>query len=98
MTTSEHTVNLGDYREDLEVDFSNEDQTGFIWTWLDHARDKLQVVPGAVLTLRDGEDLAMGQVVDLVPVDNGVIVHLRLLPGAVEDYHAAIERAKPRSA
>jgi len=40
----------------------------------------------------------MGQVVDLVPVDNGVIVHLRLLPGAVEDYHAAIERARPRSA
>jgi len=45
VTTSEHTVNLGDYREDLEVDFSNEDQTGFICAWLDRARDQLQVVP-----------------------------------------------------
>lgn len=34
----------------------------------------------------------MGQVVDLLPMDSGMIVHLRLLPGAVEDYHAAIER------
>ena len=97
MTTTD-IVDLGDYQEDLEVDFANEDQTGLIWTWLDAARDQSQIVPGAVLTLRDGEDLAMGQVVDLVPAECGTIVHLRLLPGAVEDYHAAIERAKRRSA
>lgn len=30
------------------ADFANEDQTGFIWTWLDHARDQSQVVSGAV--------------------------------------------------
>lgn len=47
-----------------------------------------------MLTLRDGKDLATGQVVDLVPVDNGVIVPLRLLPGAIEAYHVAIERVK----
>lgn len=98
MSTSQQTVGQSDYREDFEVDFANEDQTGFIWTWLDNARDQSHVVPGALLTLRDGEDLAMGQVVDLVPVDEGVIVHLRLLPGAVEDYHSAIERARRRSA
>lgn len=46
-----------------------------------------------MLTLRDGEDLSMGQVVDLVQEANGTIVHVRLLPGAVEDYHAAIARA-----
>lgn len=98
MTTSQNIGDLGDYQVDLELDFANEDQTGYIWTWLDAARDQSQIVPGAVLTLRDGEDLAMGQVVDLVTVDNGVIVHLHLLPGAVEDYHAAIERAKPGQA
>lgn len=98
MTIADTTVDVGDYQEDLEVDFANEDQTGFIWTWLDRARDQSQITPDAVLTLRDGEDLAMGQVVDLVPMDSGTIVHLRLLPGAVEDYHAAIERAKRRSA
>ncbi|MDQ3628026.1 MAG: hypothetical protein M3419_04315 [Actinomycetota bacterium] len=55
-------------------------------------------MPGAVLTLRDGEDLSMGQVVDLEPAADGTIVHLQLLPGAVEDYHAATERARLRQA
>lgn len=98
MTTSQSVVDPGSYQVDLELDFANEDQTGYIWTWLDAARDPEQIVPGAVLTLRDGEDLAMGQVVDLVPAADGTIVHLKLLPGAVEDYHAAIERATPRQA
>jgi len=92
------TLGAADYQADLEVDFANEDQTGLIWAWLDHARDEAVVAPGAVLILRDGEDFAMGQVVDLVTVDQGTVVHLRLLPGAVEDYQAALERAAPRSA
>ena len=37
----------------------------------------------------------MGLVIDLVPAANGTIVHVELLPGAVEDYQAAIERARP---
>lgn len=86
------------YQADLEVDFANEDQTGLIWSWLDDARDAAVVLPGAVVILRDGEDFSMGQVVDLVTQDHGTLVHLRLLPGAVEDYHAALERAAPRSA
>lgn len=77
----------------LEVDFANEDRTGLIWTWLDAAHEPEQIVPGTVLTLRDGEDLAEGQVVDLVTVDNGVLVHLPVLPDPVEDDQAAIERA-----
>ena len=87
-----HNQGLGgtDYQADLEVDFANEDQTGLIWTWLDHARDAGVFVPGAVVILRDGEDFSMGQVVDLVKQDHGTLVHLRLLPGAVEDYHTAI--------
>ncbi len=40
----------GGYQADLEVDFANEDQTGLAWTWLDHARDELVVIPGAVRT------------------------------------------------
>lgn len=93
MTTSHSAPDLNDYQVDLEFDFANEDETGYLWTWLDNARDPDQIIPGAVLTLRDGEDLAMGQVVDLVPEANGTVVHIRLLPGAVEDYHAAIARA-----
>jgi hypothetical protein len=33
--------------------------------------DEAVVAPGAVLILRDDEDFAMGQVVDLVTVDQG---------------------------
>jgi hypothetical protein len=61
-------------------------------------RDESVVYHGAVLIMRDGEDFAMGQVADLLKQDQGTVVHLRLLPGAVEDYHAAFERAAPRSA
>lgn len=97
MTTQE-IADAADYRVDLEADFANEDETGYIWAWLDEAREPDTIVPGAVLTLRDGEDIAMGQVIDLVPAANGTIVHIELLPGAVEDYQAAIERAMPRQA
>lgn len=55
MTPSQHAVDLGGYQEDLEADFANEDQTGFVWTWLDTARDQSQIVPSAVLTLRDAK-------------------------------------------
>ena len=91
--TSPDLVAVGDYLVDLEFDFGNEDQTGHLWTWLHKARNPAEVYPGVVLTLRDGEDLAMGQVIDLVPAANGTIVHIELLPGAVEDYYAALRRA-----
>lgn len=91
--TTQNTVEAGGYRVDLEFDFGNEDQSGYLWTWLDKARDPAAVVPGAVLTLRDGEDIALGQVIDLVPVDHGTIVHVELLPGDMQDYIAAIRRA-----
>jgi hypothetical protein len=67
VTSGQNTVDRGDYQVDLELDFATEDQTGYLWSWLDAARDPSQIVPGGVLTLRDREDLAMGQVVDLVP-------------------------------
>lgn len=98
MSATDVSVDADRFEVDLEVDFANEDQSGFVWAWLDAARDPGLITPRAVLTLRDGEDLAMGQVVDLVPVDGGTIVHVSLLPGAVADYQAAIERAQRRTA
>ncbi len=53
------------YLVDLEADFANEDETGYIWVFLDEAREPERIIPGAVLTLREGKDLAMGQVIDL---------------------------------
>lgn len=60
MTTDEIT-DVADYQVDLDVDFANEDETGYIWLFLDEAREPESVVPGAVLTLREGEDLAMAR-------------------------------------
>jgi hypothetical protein len=88
----------GQYQADLEIDLANEDENGLLWTWLDHARDESIVVPGAVLVLRDGDDVALGQVVELERLEQGTVVRVSLLPGAVEDYHAAVERAVRRSA
>ncbi len=96
--TMHDMTDVAGHRVDLEVDFANEDETGYIWLWLDEAREPEQIVPGAVLTLRDGEDLAMGQVIDLVARANGTIVHIELLPGAIEEYQAAIERFTTRHA
>lgn len=97
MTTQE-IADVADLQVDLDVDFANEDETGYIWVFLDEAREPENIVPGAVLTLREGEDLAMGQVIDLVPAADGTIVHIELLPGAVEEYQAAIERMTTRHA
>jgi hypothetical protein len=41
----------------------------------------------------DEDTAAVCEVVDLAPAGDGTIVHLRLLPGLVEDYRALVERA-----
>lgn len=71
---------------DLDVDFHNEDSTGYIWTWLSEARDPSVIVPGAVIVVADGKALAMASVIDLVAHDNGTIVHVDLLPVTVDAY------------
>jgi len=78
---------------DLEVDFHNEDATGFVWQWLREARDPSVVVPNAIVIIGDNDARAMARVVDHVSTDTGVYVHLQVLPGLVEDYQQAIQRA-----
>ena len=90
--TTQNMADVADHRVDLEADFANEDETGYIWVWLDEAREPQQIVPGAVLTLRDGVARAWALVLDLVAKADGTIVHIELLPGAIEEYQAAIER------
>lgn len=71
---------------DLDVDFHNEDGTGYIWEWLSEARDPSVVVPGAVIVVADGDALAMARVIDLSSHENGTIVHVDLLPVTVDAY------------
>jgi hypothetical protein len=51
---------------DLEVDFHNEDETGYVWTWLSEARDPSMIAPGRILVVGDDDAIAMARVVDLV--------------------------------
>ena len=50
------------------------------------------IFPGAIVLAGDAEDPAVMYVVDLVEKPAGTIVHLRLLPGRVEDYAALVRR------
>lgn len=82
------------YHADIAADLNDEDETGHIWTFLDEARDPAQITPGALVAAGDEDTAAVCQVIDLAPAGNGTIVHLRLLPGLVDDYQRLIERAR----
>ena len=79
------------YRVDITADLNDEDHTGYLWTLLDEARDPAQIRPGAIVVAGDEDTAAVCQVVDLVPAGDSTIVHLKLLPGLVEDYQALAE-------
>jgi hypothetical protein len=81
------------YRVDITADLNDEDETGYVWTFLDEARDPGQIKPGAIIVAGDQDAAAVCEVIDLAPAGDGTIVHLRLLPGLVEDYRALVERA-----
>jgi hypothetical protein len=77
---------------DIPADLNAEDQTGYVWTFLDEARDPSIFVPGAVVIAGDADSPAVAVVVDLVEHPRGTIVHLDILPGTVEDYLALARR------
>lgn len=78
---------------DIEADLNDEDESGFVWTFLDEARDRALIVPGAIVVAGDPDAPAVAEVVDVADKPAGAIVHLRLLPGAIEDYEALVRRA-----
>ena len=81
------------YLVDITADLNDEDETGYVWTFLDEARNPDRIRPGALVVAGDEIAPAVCQVVDLVPANGGTVVHLRLLPGLVDDYRALVERA-----
>lgn len=80
------------YQVDIGADLNDEDDTGYVWTFLDEARDPGRIRPGALVVAGDEDAAAVCQVVDLVPGGDGTIVHLRMLPGLVDDYLALAQR------
>ena len=81
------------YHVDITADLNDEDDTGFVWTFLDEAREPSDIVPGALVVAGDEDAAAICQVVDLARAGDGTIVHLRILPGLVEDYQRLVGRA-----
>jgi hypothetical protein len=82
------------YRVDIGADLNDDDGSGYLWTFLDEARDPSLVKAGALLVAGNEDAAAMCQVTRLEPVGDGsTMVHLRVLPGMVEDYLGAAERA-----
>ena len=81
------------YRVDVAANLNDEDHTGYLRTFLDEARDRAQITPGALVVAGDEDAAAVCQVIDLVRAGDGTIVHLRPLPGLVDDYGALVERA-----
>ncbi len=77
---------------DISADLNDEDETGYVWTFLDEARDPSLIEPGAIVVAGDADAPAVAQVVDLVVKASGTIVHLRILPGLVEDYAELVRR------
>lgn len=80
---------------DIICDLMDEDETGFVWTFLDEARDPSLIEPGAIVVAGDPDAPAVAEVVDIVDKPAGKVVHLRLLPGSLEDYAALIRRSVP---
>lgn len=78
---------------DITADLNDEDETGFIWTFLDEATTPELIRPGAIVVIGDADAPAVAEVVDLVEKNSGTIVHLRLLPGSLDDYAQLLRRA-----
>jgi hypothetical protein len=77
---------------DIAADLNSEDETGLVWTFLDEAPDPSVIRPGEVVVA--GSDLtpAVCEVVNLVEKPAGTVVHLRVLPGTIEQYRRLLDR------
>jgi hypothetical protein len=78
---------------DITADLGNEDSTGSVWTFLDEARDPSVIAPGAIVVAGTPDAQAVAVVVDLVTKPPGTVMHLRILPGSVSNYAAAVLRS-----
>ncbi len=83
---------------DIPCDVQQVDSTGYIWTFLDEARDQARIVPGAIVVTGDEDDPVLARVVALSDRPSGIKVHLALLPGDPADYADALNRSHLLSA
>ncbi len=83
---------------DIPCDVQQIDGTGYVWTFLDEAREPARVVAGAIVVTGDEVDPVLARVVALSDRPGGVKVHLALLPGDPAHYADALNRSHLLSA
>ena len=77
---------------DIAADLNSEDETGLVWTFLDEAPDMSIIRPGEVVVAGSELTPAVCEVVDLVEKPVGTVVHLRVLPGTIEQCRRLLDR------
>lgn len=77
---------------DIPADLNAEDETGFVWTFLDEAPDPAIIRPGEIVIAGSELTPAVCEVVDLVEKPVGTVVHLRVLPGSISQYRRLLDR------
>lgn len=88
----------GEVLIDIPCDVQQIDETGFVWTFLDEARDPSLITEGAIVIAADEVDPVIARVVSLTPEANGTVVRLEILPGDPMEYVEALARAHLLSA
>ena len=79
-------------RVDIPADLNSEDETGLVWTFLDEADNHSVIKPGEVVVAGSPLTAAVCEVVDLVDKPAGIVVHLRVLPGTIDQYRRLLSR------
>ena len=79
-------------RVDIAADLNSEDETGFVWTFLDEAADPSLIRPRQLVVAGSGSTSAVCEVIDLEERPAGTVVHLRVLPGTIEQYRRLLSR------
>ena len=79
-------------RVDIPADLNCEDETGLVWTFLDEAGDPSVIKPREVVVAGSPLTAAVCEVVDLVDKPAGIVVHLRVLPGTIDQYRRLLSR------
>ncbi len=83
---------------DIPCDVQQVDETGYVWAFLDEARDPTRVTEGAIVISGDPVDPVLARVVSRTERPGGIKVHLEVLPGDPGDYADALRRAHLLSA
>jgi hypothetical protein len=79
---------------DIACDVQQVDETGYVWTFLDEARDPSVITTGAIVVAGDDDEPVFARVVDIVGSGTDAKVHLDVLPAAPERYLEAAARTR----